>query len=154
MSGSTTLNSIGGRSRHKSSPKRKIANPQHVVLTSDHVIDDDAEDDDDVDADDDAAVDDDHVRRVAADTSDDKVLTLIEYNDVTHGYDCMQCDFASHDLSVMKDHARDEHLAGNGDRLKCDHCHLTFSQEFNLRIHARKHETSNQVQNFNILIDQ
>jgi uncharacterized C2H2 Zn-finger protein len=135
----TTLTSSGGRSRHKSSPKRKLTLPQHVV----HAEDDDHDDpDDDDDEPDDGSS---PVRRAAADTSDDKVLTLIDYNDVTHGYDCSQCDFASHDLSVMKEHARDEHLSTGGDRLKCPDCQLTFSKEFNLRIHARKHDTSSHV---------
>jgi len=73
-----------------------------------------------------------------------KVLSIIDYNDVTHGYDCSQCDFASHDLSVMKDHARDEHMSSSQDRLRCQDCQMTFSKEFNLRIHVRKHALSGQ----------
>merc|ERR1712038_733772 len=30
------------------------------------------------------------------------------------------------------------------DKLKCKECQITFSKEFNLRIHNRKHETSSQ----------
>ncbi len=141
----TTLNSSGGggRSRHKSSPKRKIVMPQHVIQNDDDDIADENDDEDDADEDD-PDESSSPIRRAAADTSDDKVLALIDYNDVTHGYDCNQCDFASHDLSVIKDHAREEHLSTREDRLKCQDCQMTFSKEFNLRIHARKHETSSQ----------
>ena len=142
---STTLNSnagVGGRSRHKSSPKRKILMPQQVVQTEDDENDED--DEDCVDDDDIRARSSSPIRRAPADTSDDKVLSLIEYNDVTHGYDCSQCDFASHDLSLIKDHARDEHMSSSEDRLRCQACQMTFSKEFNLRIHIRKHETGSQ----------
>lgn len=84
------------------------------------------------------------VTRAAADTSDDKVTALVDYNDLSHGYDCNQCIFASHDLSVIKDHVRDEHLNASGGRIKCDDCELTFAGEFHLRVHARKHEAGGQ----------
>ena len=139
----TTLNSSGGgRSRHKSSPKRKIVIPAPHLVQSDE--NENIEDVDEEDADDEEHGESSPVRREAADTSDDKVLSIIDYNDLTHGYDCNQCDFASHDLSVIKDHARDEHLSTREDRLKCHDCQMTFSKEFNLRIHSRKHETSSQ----------
>ena len=131
---------VGGRSRHKSSPKRKLVMPQHLVQTEDE---NDDNDDNDEDADDDdadiAAESSSPIQRAAADTSDDKFLSIVDYNDVTHGYDCSQCDFASHDLSVLKDHARDEHMSNSADRLRCQDCQMTFSREFNYRIHVRKH---------------
>lgn len=87
-------------------------------------------------------VDDDECR---VSTSEDKLNAFIDYNDLSHGYDCNQCTFASHDLATLKDHVRDEHMAlEREDKLKCRECQITFSKEFNLRIHNRKHETSSQ----------
>ena len=78
-------------------------------------------------------------------TSEDKLNAFIDYNDLSHGYDCNQCTFASHDLSIIKEHVREEHMAiEREDKLKCRECQITFSKEFNLRIHNRKHETSSQ----------
>ncbi len=140
----TTLHSSGGRSRHKSSPKRKLSKPQHL-FGADARHDDRDGADADVDAGDDS---DEHphetVTRAAADTSDDKVTALVDYNDLSHGYDCNQCIFASHDLSVIKDHVRDEHLDASGDRARCEDCALAFAGEFHLRVHARKHQTGGQ----------
>ena len=78
-------------------------------------------------------------------TSEDKLNAFIDYNDLSHGYDCNQCTFASHDLATLKDHVKEEHMAlEREDKLKCRECQITFSKEFNLRIHNRKHETSSQ----------
>lgn len=105
-----------------SSPKRKQAKPSQLLVSDNN---NDQED--------------------LVSTSDDKLNAFIDYNDLNHGYDCNQCTFASHDLSTIKDHVRDEHLALEGEeKLKCRECQITFSKEFNLRIHNRKHETSSQ----------
>ena len=119
----------GRRSRFKSSPKRKQMRPQHHsppeaggsgagVPTA-------------------AAVDEDEERQ-------EKILSLVDYNDVTHGYECGQCAFSSHDLAVLKSHVTEEHLSFEAAVYKCSECQITFSKEFNLRIHNRKHETSSQ----------
>ena len=67
----------------------------------------------------------------------------IEFNTQTHGYDCRQCDFSSHDHSVMKEHVVMDHLRDKAD-LQCKECMVTFTKPFNLKIHIRKHETSSQ----------
>jgi len=67
----------------------------------------------------------------------------IEYNSLTHGYDCRQCDFSSHDHALMKEHVQEDHLRTVAD-LQCKECMVTFTKPFNLKIHLRKHETSSQ----------
>lgn len=125
-------------SKAKSSPKRKQAKPSQL-LVSENNNDQEQEDENNVH---DINVEEEDCR---VSTSEDKLNAFIDYNDVSHGYDCNQCTFASHDLALMKDHVRDEHMAiERDDKLKCRECQITFSKEFNLRIHNRKHETSSQ----------
>jgi hypothetical protein len=76
MSSSGAGISIGGRSRHKSSPKRKILMPQHVVQTEDENDDNDNDVDEDDADEDDRDVGSSPIQRAAADTSDDKVSML------------------------------------------------------------------------------
>jgi uncharacterized Zn-finger protein len=110
----------------KSSPKRKQAKPSQLLVSENN-------NEDETEA------------ECRVSTSEDKLNAFIDYNDISHGYDCNQCTFASHELATMKDHVRDEHMAiEREDKLKCRECQITFSKEFNLRIHNRKHETSSQ----------
>merc|ERR1711860_337011 len=45
----------------------------------------------------------------------------------------------------MGEHVREEHLNERcEEKLKCKECQITFSKEFNLKIHNRKHATSSQ----------
>ena len=67
----------------------------------------------------------------------------IEFNTQTHGYDCRQCDFSSHEHAVIKEHVVMDHLRDKAD-LQCKECMVTFTKPFNLKIHIRKHETSSQ----------
>merc|ERR1711892_656975 len=67
----------------------------------------------------------------------------IEFNTQTHGYDCRQCDFSSHEHAAMKEHVVTDHLRDKAD-LQCKECMVTFTKPFNLKIHIRKHETSSQ----------
>merc|ERR1719400_711695 len=67
----------------------------------------------------------------------------IEYNNITHGYECRQCDFGTHDHAMMKEHVATDHLREKAD-LQCKECMVTFTKPFNLKIHIRKHETSSQ----------
>ena len=74
---------------------------------------------------------------------DAQVNLNIEFNTQTHGYDCRQCDFSSHDHAVIKGHVLADHLRDKAD-LQCKECMVTFTKPFNLKIHIRKHETSSQ----------
>ncbi len=130
----------------KSSPKRKQAKPSQVLVSENN---NDEEEDLLEDEDEDAELEiqdaEDSEDACPVSTSEDKLNAFIDYNDKSHGYDCNQCTFDSHDLSVMKEHIRDEHMAiEREDKLKCRECQITFSKEFNLRIHNRKHATSSQ----------
>jgi predicted HicB family RNase H-like nuclease len=143
-SGFSPLSSTSGfHVRPKSSPKRKQAKPSQLLVSEnnneDHPTESELREEEPADS---AAAEQPDCR---VSTSDDKLNAFIDYNDVNHGYDCNQCTFASHDLSLMKDHVRDEHMAiEREDKLKCRECQITFSKEFNLRIHNRKHATSSQ----------
>ena len=128
-------------SRCKSSPKRKQYKPQHHLVPQDES---EPEGDDDDAGEDDDEEELDVVTMAEADTSEDAVRAFIDYNDTTHGYDCRQCVFASHDLSIIKDHVKDEHMTIREEKFRCQECQISFSKEFNLRIHNRKHETSSQ----------
>ena len=111
-------------SRSKSSPKRKQLKPQQAFqhqqsasgVDSDEeeldVVTDDPEDD----------------KMMGSDSSDDTVRAFIDYNDATHGYDCCQCSFSSHDLANIKDHVREDHLVGD-ERLRCQECPNILSQQ-------------------------
>ena len=128
-------------SRCKSSPKRKQYKPQHHLAQQDESEPEGEDDDAEVDDDEEEL---DVVTMAEADTSDDTVRAFIDYNDTTHGYDCRQCAFASHELSVIKDHVKEEHMTIREEKFRCQECQISFSKEFNLRIHNRKHETSSQ----------
>merc|ERR1719210_632507 len=120
----------------KSSPKRKQAKPSQLVMS---------ENNNDASTSDEHLIVDEDVEDCRVSTSEDKLNAFIDYNDLSHGYDCNQCTFASHELATLKDHVREEHMAlEREDKLKCKECQITFSKEFNLRIHNRKHETSSQ----------
>ncbi len=119
----SNANNSGRASRSKSSPKRKQPRPRYHSARSD---------------------DGPAVAVSAAGDTEDRVRSFVDYNDVTHGYECRQCAFGSHDLAVLKGHVKDEHLSVSGDLLRCPECQIGFSKEFNLRIHNRKHETSSQ----------
>merc|ERR1719166_974319 len=72
-----------------------------------------------------------------------QICMNIEYNNITHGYECRQCDFGTHDHAMMKEHVATDHLREKAD-LQCKECMVTFTKPFNLKIHIRKHETSSQ----------
>merc|ERR1719216_646892 len=74
---------------------------------------------------------------------DQQICMNIEYNNITHGYECRQCDFGTHDHAMMKEHVATDHLREKAD-LQCKECMVTFTKPFNLKIHIRKHETSSQ----------
>ena len=76
-------------------------------------------------------------------TREQQISMNIEYNTATHGYDCRQCDFSTHDHAMMKEHVATDHLREKAD-LQCKECMVTFTKPFNLKIHIRKHETSSQ----------
>ena len=124
-----------GSSRSKSSPKRKQLKPQQALLlpsSSDGPMADSDEEELDV-------VTDDHDD--GTDASDDSVRASIDYNDLTHGYDCCQCSFSSHDLAVIKDHVRDIHLTPHSnEHLRCSECKIWFVTEYHLDIHHKKHD--------------
>lgn len=80
---------------------------------------------------------------VALNPRDAQINLNIEFNTQTHGYDCRQCDFSTHDHAVMKEHVLMDHLRDKAD-LQCKECMVTFTKPFNLKIHIRKHETSSQ----------
>ncbi len=128
---SSSSNGRGGRSRFKSSPKRKQSRPQY------HSPEEEEEDEEEKYGGG-GGIDDEDERR------QEKIRSFVDYNDLTHGYECRQCAFSSHDLSVLKSHVSDEHLSSTGGVYKCRECQIAFSKEFNLRIHNRKHETSSQ----------
>lgn len=104
------------------SPKRKQSRPQHSPLPPHLTMDKD---------------------EGPLDPREAQIRCNIEYNNMSHGYDCRQCDYSTHDLSVMKDHVRNDHLQDKAD-LQCKECQITFTKPFNLLIHNRKHETSSQ----------
>ena len=151
-SGFSPLSSTSGfHVRPKSSPKRKQAKPSQLLVSENNnedlrdVHQSEAELQEPADSASSASAGTTEQPDCRVSTSDDKLNAFIDYNDVSHGYDCNQCTFASHDLSLMKDHVRDEHMAiEREDKLKCRECQITFSKEFNLRIHNRKHATSSQ----------
>jgi hypothetical protein len=105
----------------KSSPKRKQSRPQHSPLPPHILVKEEA----------------------PLEPREAQIRSNIEYNNMSHGYDCRQCDFSTHDLSLMKDHVRNDHLQDKAD-LQCKECQITFTKPFNLLIHNRKHETSSQ----------
>ena len=127
----------------RSSPKRKQARPQYLHSSR-------SEEEEDVDEDDevgDVTEEMDNADSTAYSSNlpmEAKIRSFVDYNDTTHGYECRQCAFSSHDLSVLKDHVREEHLSQKEELFKCGECQITFSKEFNLKIHNRKHETSSQ----------
>lgn len=129
---------MSAMSRVKSSPKRKQSKPQSVPPSRSVGMRQDIEEEEDIDV-----VTEDDINSNLPD-EEMKVRSFIDYNDVTHGYECKQCAYSSHELSVLKDHVREEHLSSKDELLKCRECQITFSKEFNLRIHNRKHETSSQ----------
>jgi len=102
------------------SPKRKQSHPQQSTQSFDLTED-----------------------KVALNPRDAQVNINIEFNTQTHGYDCRQCDFSSHDHALMKEHVVNDHLRDKAD-LQCKECMVTFTKPFNLKIHIRKHETSSQ----------
>ena len=126
------LGSLGGQNesfspnfvRAKSSPKRKQAKPSQLLVSENN--NENCEDPEiaeteveTVEAEHDNEAEEPRDCRVS--TSEDRLNGFIDYDDVRHGYDCKQCNFASHDLSVMKDHVREEHLneaAGADEKLK------------------------------------
>ena len=123
--------------RAKSSPKRKQAKPSQLLVSennNEEEAEEEAKEAEELEEEPDCRVS----------TSEDKLNAFIDYNDISHGYDCHQCTFASHDLATIKDHVREEHLNERNEKLKCKECQITFSKEFNLKIHNRKHETSSQ----------
>ena len=127
----SSSSTAGRRSRFKSSPKRKQMRPQHHSPEP-------------ADADGSSGL---HLHRQEENEDEErqeKILSLVDYNDLTHGYECGQCAFSSHDLAVLKSHVTEEHLSFEAAVYKCSECQITFSKEFNLRIHNRKHETSSQ----------
>ena len=139
--------------RAKSSPKRKQAKPSQLLVSENN--NEEHEDSEELDntqsvivAADNEEVEDLEEEEIAdcrVSTSEDKLNAFIDYNDIQHGYDCNQCTFASHDLANMKEHVREEHLNERcEEKLKCKECQITFSKEFNLKIHNRKHATSSQ----------
>jgi len=102
------------------SPKRKQSHPQQSTRSLDLTED-----------------------KVALNPRDAQVNMNIEFNTQTHGYDCRQCDFSSHEHAVIKEHVVMDHLRDKAD-LQCKECMVTFTKPFNLKIHIRKHETSSQ----------
>jgi uncharacterized C2H2 Zn-finger protein len=128
---SSSNGSRGGRSRFKSSPKRKQSRPQYHSPEEEEEAENNGNGNIEVD-------DEKNEKRA------DRIRSFVDYNDVTHGYECRQCAYSSHDLSVLKTHVGEEHLSSGGGVYKCRDCQITFSKEFNLRIHNRKHETSSQ----------
>jgi hypothetical protein len=72
-----------------------------------------------------------------------QISSNIEYNTLTHGYDCRQCDFSSEEHSAVRDHVAMDHMRETAD-LQCKECMITFTKPFNLLIHNRKHETASQ----------
>jgi len=81
--------------------------------------------------------------RIEEASREQQISGNIEYNSLTHGYDCRQCDFGSHDHDMMKEHVATDHMMEKAD-LQCKECMVTFTKPFNLKIHIRKHETSSQ----------
>jgi len=72
-----------------------------------------------------------------------QISSNIEFNNQTHGYDCRQCDYSTHEHATMREHVVTDHLRDKAD-LQCKECMVTFTKPFNLKIHIRKHETSSQ----------
>ena len=72
-----------------------------------------------------------------------QISSNIEYNTLTHGYDCRQCDYSSYDHTNVRDHVAMDHMRETAD-LQCKECMITFTKPFNLLIHNRKHETASQ----------
>ena len=136
QSPSPTTSLQSGSSRSKSSPKRKQLKPQQAFQHQSAMDSD--EEELDVGTDD---QDDYKVVAASADTSDDTIRASIDYNDTTHGYDCCQCSFSSHDLAHIKDHVREDHMTpGRDDRLRCSECKIWFASEYHIEIHNRKHD--------------
>uniref|UniRef100_A0A0K2UH38 C2H2-type domain-containing protein n=1 Tax=Lepeophtheirus salmonis TaxID=72036 RepID=A0A0K2UH38_LEPSM len=72
---------------------------------------------------------------------ENKIRSFVHYNESSHGYECQECSFSSHELSTLKGHVRGIHLRWDEeDSLKCRDCVISFPREFNLRIHNKKHE--------------
>ena len=120
---STSSNPESEDSKHEDfrrSPKRKQSHPQQSTQNFDLTED-----------------------KVALNPRDAQVNMNIEFNTQTHGYDCRQCDFSSHEHAVIKEHVVTDHLRDKAD-LQCKECMVTFTKPFNLKIHIRKHETSSQ----------
>ena len=90
----------------KSSPKRKQAKPSQLLVSENN--NESHEDSEELLEREEAAQEMEEDCRVS--TSEDKLNAFIDYNDLNHGYDCNQCTFASHDLALMKEHVREEHL--------------------------------------------
>ena len=122
----TPIQTLANRTR--SSPKRKQAKPQYYRSEGEETRDSDDEPDGNLVVE-----------------EEDKVKAFIEYNDVSHGYDCRHCSFASHDLAALKEHAREEHLTVSDDLYRCTVCQISFAREFHLRVHNRKHESTSMI---------
>eukprot|EP00095_Tigriopus_kingsejongensis_P010232 maker-scaffold76_size406464-snap-gene-1.13 protein:Tk10232 transcript:maker-scaffold76_size406464-snap-gene-1.13-mRNA-1 annotation:"protein bowel-like" len=134
---STDSSHSRARSRSKASPKRKQSRPQYHQTKVDES--------EDVATTTTSSTSPSLEPPQATSLEDDKVRSFIDYNDMTHGYDCRQCVFSSHELAVLKDHVRDEHLNPESQAFKCNECHITFNREFNLRIHVRQHDSGNDL---------
>ncbi|XP_059093284.1 uncharacterized protein LOC131888450 isoform X1 [Tigriopus californicus] len=124
----SSVSSFNGanHSRAKASPKRKQSRPQYLQTKAEEVEESAQEPE-------------------ATSLEEDKIGSFIDYNDITHGYDCRQCMFSSHELSVLKDHVKEEHLNQESQAFQCNECCITFNREFNLRIHTRQHDSGNDL---------
>ena len=74
---------------------------------------------------------------------EESIRSNIEYNTMSHTYDCRQCVFSSVDHAATREHVTQDHLRESAE-LQCKECLITFTKPFNLQIHNRKHETNSQ----------
>ena len=107
---------------NKSSPKRKQSHPQQSL---------------------DRREEEEEAEQENPNPREEVLRNNIEYNTLTHGYDCRQCEFSSADHAATRDHVNLDHLRESAE-LQCKECMITFTKPFNLQIHNRKHETSSQ----------
>jgi len=118
-----------------SSPKRKQSHPQHQSL---HQLLRRGEEEDDQEEEEERNEEEENIS-----PREEVIRSNIEYNTMSHVYDCRQCDFSSLNHSATRDHVSSDHMRDTAE-LQCKECMITFTKPFNLQIHIRKHETASQ----------
>jgi len=113
----------------KTSPKRKQSHPMHSIHHK-YILREDE----------DEGIEEEEER---LSPREDIIRNNIEYNSISHEYECRECDFSAEDHAATRDHFALDHLRDRSE-YQCHECMITFTKLYNLQIHKKKHETSNQ----------